>query len=1021
MKYDLSALGVSRPIFITVINLLVILAGAAAYLGISVRELPDVDRPVVSIRATYTGASPETMDAEVTRIIEGAVARVSGIKQIESSSEENNLRMNAEFRVGVDLDTAATDVREAVNQVIQDLPEDVEQIMIVKADDDAEDIMQLAVYSDTMDQMALSERLEKDIVPQLISVDGVADVRLDGAQDRVMRIELNPVDMARYRIAIDDVVSALRNTQFDVPAGSYESTDQELLVRANASLITPKSVLNTQIAKNLWLKDIAQVFFAPAEAEDFSVLNGRMVIGLGVLRKSGANTIQISTDIQKRVAEINAQGQDYHLVITQDKADYIRGALKEVVATLVIAIVVVLIVIALFLGRIRVTLIPAVTMPISLIGTMAVIWMFGFSINLLTLLAFVLATGLIVDDAIVVLENIQRCRSEGQKNLAAAVVGTRQVFFAVIATTLTLVAVFVPIAFLPGQTGHLFREFGLVLAISVSISSFVALTLCPMMASRLLTDKPAKETALIRMGALIRNAYVKSLAGLLHHGWLGGFAMILILAAGYFGYTSINQELLPKEDRGQIDIFMVGPDGASLSYIDQQAINATRVLAEYQKQGLITDIHSIIGRHDKNKAFISAKLELWGERDITQQALAAKLSQQLKGITGANIRIIQPSSLQQRGGGEGLQIALTGQNYDDIFKAADAFAQKLQQEIPEVEDARVQFDVSQPELRFEINRQAATDLNVPLERISQTLRIMVDQYDLVDLSIDDLAVPVILAPAGGAIKNAHDIMNIYITNSDSELIPLQSLVTLKEQGIAAQLDRYAQRRAIKVDLGIAPQAPIGDIVNQINTMAQSLPDNVGLEFLGEAADLQEANYELLMTFGIALLVVFLVLAAQFESFGLAFIVICTVPFGIAAALTVLVMTGQTLNIYTQIGFVMLIGLMTKNAILLIEFMEQMRSEGHGVLHAVTHGAEVRFRPVMMTVLATIIGAVPLVIAQGAGAEARVAIGWVIVGGLGLSTIITLYLAPLAYYWVVPYVPLKTDADKVLEGQLKDIA
>jgi len=1022
---SLTALGVRRPVLMTVVNLLIVIAGIAAFLGIKVRELPNVDRPIVSVRATYLGASPETMDAEVTRVIEGAIARVSGIRHITSSSEENNTRIEAEFRVGVDLDTAANDVREAVSRIEEDLPEDVEQLTVIKAEDEGDDVLQLSALSNSLDQQTLAERLEKDIVPALVSVDGVADVRLDGQQRRVMRVELDPIKMAAFQMSIDEVVAALTQARFDIPAGSFESDDQELLVRADASLVEPASLEQMQLGQDLRLADIGQVFFAPEEAESYSLLNGRMVTSIGVIRQAGSNTINISNNIRQRVAEINDQARDFSLVITNDRAEYIRGALFEVIMTLVVAIVIVLVVIAVFLGSIKATIIPAVTMPIALIGTLAMVWLLGFSINLLTLLAFVLATGLVVDDAIVVLENIQRCRNQGEKNIAAAVIGTHQVFFAVIATTLTLVAVFVPIAFLTGQTGRLFREFAIVLAIAVSISSFVALTLCPMMAAKLLGNPKDKDSSSLKSNRLnafgnkVKNSYLKSLQWLLHKPWLGIVIALVISTIGFVGLQFLNQELVPQEDRGQLQIMLTGPDGASLAYADRQAVKVSKLLAEYQAEGLVTDILSIVGRWDKNRVFITVQLKDWANRDITQMKLAERLDKDLKDFSGANMRIIQASSLSGRRGGEGFGFALIGNDYDTLLPASEDLARKLEDEVGLINDAEVQFDLSQPELSFKIDRQAASDLQVPLARISQTLRIMVDRFELLDLSIDDLAVPIVIAPAGGVIENTDDLLNIFVSNTNNQLIPLESLVTVSEQGIAAELDRHAQRRAIEINLGVAPKAPIGDLVQDIRRIAkETLPQGINVQFLGEGADLEEANYDLIVTFGIALLVVFLVLAAQFESFGCALIVIFTVPFGLAAAVFTLLLTGQTLNIYSQIGLVMLIGLLTKNAILLIEFMEQKRDAGSEVMEAVMTGAEVRFRPVIMTVLATVLGAVPLVISQGPGAEARSAIGWVIVGGLGLSTLITLYLAPLGYRLMAPYVKVRAHAAQELEQQMQ---
>ncbi len=1023
---NLTALGVSRPILIAVVNLLIMLAGVAAFLGVDVRELPNVDRPVVSVRANYAGASPETMDSEVTSIVEGAVARVSGVSSIESSSEEGNMRIRVEFNPGVDLNTAASDVREAVSRVQRQLPEDVDEVQVVKADDDARDIMQLSAYSNTLSKQALAERIEKDVAPELLSVDGVADVRLDGDQARVLRVQIKPARLAAYRIAIPDIVSALQNTRFDVPAGSYKSDGQELIVRAYATVVEPEEIERLHITDDVRIGDVAEVYYAPEEAESYSLLNGRMVIGLGIVRQAGSNTIDISNEVRERVEKINNRARDFEIVVTSDDAEFITGALLEVIYTLCFAVLIVLIVIALFLGQLRATLIPAVTMPVSIIGTLAAIWVFGFSINLLTLLALVLATGLIVDDAIVVLENIQRLRSKGQEKMAAAVLGTRQVFFAVIATTITLVSVFLPIAFLPGQTGMLFREFGMVLAIAVCISSFVAVTLCPMMASRLPHLSHGNPTIvrvrdfLNGVGGRMGGFYFKTLKGLLAHKILALFVAITIAACGAGGFLLLEQELMPREDRGEVRIFLTGPDGASLAYSDEQARKVEAVLQPYKEQGVITDIYSVIGRWDKNRAFITATLADWEGRNISQMDLADEINKVVADMPGAQVRVIQSSSLSFRGAGAGVELAILGNSYDDLAVTADNLSEALQDQIAEINDVRIQFDTSQPEMSFNIDREKANDLNVPLDRISQTLRVMVDEYDVIDLSVDDQSVPVMMGPADGTINDAGDLINIFVTNTDDELVPLSALLTVDEQGVAAELDRFAQRRAIMMDIGVDTGVPLGDIINRVREVSDSvLPAGNNIEFLGEAATLQESNHEVAITFMIALLVVFLVLAAQFESLGSAVIVIFTVPFGLAAAIFALLLTGQSLNIYSQIGLVMLIGLMTKNAILLVEFMDQIRDEGKGVNEAIMEGVQVRLRPVMMTVLSTVLGSLPLILSEGPGAEARNAIGWVVFGGLGLSTIFTLYLAPLGYSLIAPLVKPRAHAGQELEKQLRD--
>ncbi|CAE7189933.1 nolG [Symbiodinium microadriaticum] len=1015
-----------RPMLIAVANLLIMLAGLSALMGVEVRELPDIDRPVVTVRAIFPGASPETMDQEVTRQIEAAVARVSGVKSIRAASEENNMRLSAEFEPGTDINAVANDVREAVARVQRQLPDNVDDVLVIKADEDASDIISLGVLSNVLPVDRLAERVEKIIAPQLMSIDGVADVQLRGHQPRTLRVLIDPARLATYQIAISEVVEAIRNIHFDVPAGNYESDGQELIVRSLATVTDPDDLKALAIRDTIRLGDIADVFFAPAPAEDFALLNNRPVIGVGIVRQAGSNTIEISTEARKRIAAINERAKDFEVIITSDDAVYISGALREVGVTLVFAGSIVLLMIAIFLGQARATLIPAVTMPVALIGTLAAIWLLGFSINLLTLLALVLATGLIVDDAIVVLENIQRLRAMGHEKMAAAVLGTRQVFFAIVATTISLVSVFLPIAFLPGQTGLLFREFGLVLAIAVVISSFVAVTLCPMMASRLphLSDPSpallAVRSRLDRIGSRLSTAYFSSLQKALAQPLKAIAAAMAVALLGLGGFFLLNQELLPQEDRGRLTILMTGPDGASLAYTDNQARKVEAILRPWQEKGVITDVYAIIGRWDKNRAYFSARLADWGDRDISQMDLAADISQKARTIPGAQVRIFRSNSLNLRGSQTGLSIALLGNDYGDLAIAADQLADALKDRIDDVEQTNVEFDTSQPELAFRIDRAKAHDLKVPLDRISQTLRVMVNRFNVTDLNIDDQAVPVFMGPAKGAITDMQDLLNIYVTNEDGAHIPLAAMVTTEEKGVAAELDRFAQRRSIDIDVGLVPGASLGDAMDQTRAIADEiLPPGIDIAFRGEAATLDETNYEIALTFVIALLVIFLVLAAQFESLGSATIVILTMPFGLAAAVFALLATGQSLNLYTQIGLVLLIGLMAKNAILLIEFMDQMRDQGLDVPDAVMEAVRVRLRPVTMTALSTVLGALPLVLASGPGAEARSAIGWVIFGGLALSTIFTLYLAPLGYALIAPYMKPRAHAGQELDRQLGD--
>ncbi|MGD8809131.1 MAG: efflux RND transporter permease subunit, partial [Gammaproteobacteria bacterium] len=710
---ELPGLAVRRPTLIVVINLLIVIAGFGALMGVEVRELPDVDRPIVTVRAFFDGASPETMDAEVTSVIEGAVARVSGVKSIRAASEENNARIRAEFQSNVSLDVAANDVREAVAAIERRLPEGVEDITVVKADADSQPIIRLALVSDRLSQEALTTLAEDDVVTELSAIPGVATVDLYGEQEKVLRIVIEPMRLARFGLTIDDIATVLRSTSLDVPAGSFKSDDQQLLVRADASVWRPADVENLDIKPNVRLGDVGRAFYGPADRESVGVLNGHRVIGVGIIRRAQSNTIEIASAVDRAVAQINKRLTDVELVKISDDAEFIRGSVKEVITSLAIAVLVVVAVIFVFMGALRPTLIPAVAIPIALSGTIAAIWLLGFSINILTLLALVLATGMIVDDAIVVVENIQRLRSEGYKSYAAAVVGTRQVFFAILATTATLISVFVPIAFLPGDAGRMFAEFGFVLAIAVAISSFVALTLCPMMASRLPSSDTPDCSRVMAMCACAGGACARWYTRLLEFTLTARFlviAMALVIAAAAAAvYPTIDEELLPTEDRGSILIMMQGPDGVGLDYMDRQSAKAEAILEPLRQSGEITNVYAIVGRWDLNRVFIIAPLAPWSERSRSQAEIAKELRPKLAAIPGATARVRTPNSLNLRRAGGGIEFALVGSNYKDIAAAADQFLEAMHERLPQFENPEIEYQQTQPQLTVRVDRKRAED------------------------------------------------------------------------------------------------------------------------------------------------------------------------------------------------------------------------------------------------------------------------------------------------------------------------
>ena len=645
---DLPALAIRRPLLVLVVNLLIALAGLAAILGVEVRELPDIDRPVVTVRGDLPGASPETVDVEVTALVEGAVARVAGVKEVRSSSEEGNFRIRVVFSPDVDLDSAASDVREAVSRVERQLPENVEQLTVIKADADASPIMRLAASSETLSEEALTRIVEKDIIPALISIDGVATVNLFGDRERMLRVVVDPLRLTSFGLSVSDVAAVLRNAPFDLPAGSFRSEDQELIVRADATVVTADGVRSLTIRDTVAIGDVAEVFFGAEDAQSYVREGGRRVIGLGIVRQARSNTINISDGVTRVVERLDERFDEVEITLIADDATFIRGSVREVVITLSIAVAIVVATIWLFIGSLRATLIPTVAIPLALIGTVAAIWLIGFSINLLTLLALVLATGMIVDDSIVVLENIQRRRGPGLASRAAAVVGTRQVFFAVVATTVTLVSVFIPISFLPSTAGRLFREFGFVLAIAVSISSFVALSLVPALAARLPEGPPARRRWITALGRWLAGLYARTLRLALNAPVVAGAVALAFGAFAWGLFGVLDEELIPPEDRGVLRVFATGPDGVSLGYSDRQADRIEEILQPYVDSGEVERVLTTVGRWDLNRVFAVAPLAPWDQRTRSQQEIMRELRRSMSQIPGARVSVSSPNSLGLR-------------------------------------------------------------------------------------------------------------------------------------------------------------------------------------------------------------------------------------------------------------------------------------------------------------------------------------------------------------------------------------
>jgi multidrug efflux pump subunit AcrB len=706
------------------------------------------------------------------------------------------------------------------------------------------------------------------------------------------------------------------------------------------------------------------------------------------------------------VQRIDARFDEITVKVISDDAEFIRVSVREVMVTLVITVLVVMGVIFLFFGHLKPTLIPSTAIPIALIGVVAGIWALGFSVNLLTLLALVLATGFVVDDAIVVLENAQRLQKEqGLGRKAAAVLGTRQVYFAVIATTAVLISVFVPISFLPSETGRLFREFGFVLAIAVILSTFVAVSLVPALAAKidLAGDGADPNPRLQAFASRIARRYDALVAACIARPWrVVGASVLALLGAGLV-YTQIDEELTPEEDRASLYVWARGPDGVGLAFMDRELDEIEAVLAPLQERGEIESSLAIVGRYDPNLVQVTMTLADWDKRARSQSDIVAALEAPLDAIPGSRASARGRSTLGGGGGRSqgGIQVALTGNDYEGIYRSARALADAIDGSAI-LSDPEISYQPTQPQLSIGIDRARAADLGVALDDIALTLRAMVDGLEVVDLNVDDQAIPIFLTAQTVSITRPADLGNLYVRSRESGLVPLSSLTRFSEEGVAAELERTEQRRAIEVQAAIAPGVPLADAIAEVERLSDEvLAEGIEPILQGEAQLLEESSRELLLTYGFAILIVFLVLVAQFESLASPFVILVSIPFALAAALFAMFATGTSLNIYSQIGLVMLIGLMAKNGILMVEFADQRREEGADVPTAIRDAATLRLRPIAMTLISTVLGAVPLVIASGAGAEARQAIGWVIFGGLGIAAVFTLALVPALYALIAP--------------------
>jgi HAE1 family hydrophobic/amphiphilic exporter-1 len=1016
----LAALFVRRPVLSFVINAIIFVAGIAALLGLQVQQLPNVSRPVLTVSTSFPGASAETVDTAITAQVEGAVSRVSGVTDVSSSSRYGSSRTTVEFSASTDLNVAASDVRDAVSRLRSALPADAQDPVVVKADSNAQAIMQLAVTSDTMAIGPLTDLINATVIDRLRSVEGVADIQMYGDAAQILTVDINPAAIAARGLTLGDVTGALANVSYDSPAGTLNATNQNIIVRATARVVTLEQVMQLTVGPGVLLSDVATVFVAPNPGGTKIRAQGRAGVGLGIIGQAQSNTIDISRNIHRVLDEIGPSlPAGVSIAVSSDDAVFIQGAVSEVILSMVISVAVVTAIIFVFLRDWRATLIPAVSMPIALSGALVGLYALGFSINILTLLALVLATGLVVDDAIVVLENIVRLRRSGMGARAAAVAGTQEVYFAVLATSVTLAAVFVPISFLPGQVGGLFREFGVTLAIAVMVSTVVALSLAPMMAARALRHEVRPDRGLaVRLGQALMRLYGRMLHVTLQ------VPIVILVAAGIFAgvawliLPTLKEELTPPEDRSQVGVIVQAPQNVSLDYTNAQIGKIEALLTPLRDSGEVANVFSITGfGGSTNRGFITVSLVPQDQRSRTQQEIAADISKAIAQVPGVRAFAVQPNSLGIRGGGNGLQFALVGTSYDTLAEASDITVAALSTD-PRFGQVRSSYDTTQAQVTVQIDRTRADQLGVDVTGLGTTLQAMLDGKPLGNVDLNDVTYPVYLQSTSQPINDPTDLQNIFVRAGDGRFVPMASLVTLSEGASSPSLNREGQQRAITMTAGLTDGFPIGEAYAAARSVLMpQLPSGVTIIPLSEAATIGENSNGLAITFGFAALVILLVLAAQFESFVSAGIIMVTVPFGLACGVFALALTGGALNVYSQIGLVLLVGIMAKNGILVVEFANQLRDQGLSVRAAIEQASIVRLRPIMMTKLSTILGALPLVFAAGPGAEARIALGWVVVGALGFAAIATLFLTPATYLLFAPLSKARAHEEAELQREV----
>ena len=1003
---QLAEVSIRRPVFATVLSLLILLIGAVSYTRLAVREYPKIDEPVVTVSVRYAGASAEVIETQVTKPLEDSIAGIDAVDVLTSISRPEQAQISVRFRLEKDADTAAAEVRDRVSRVRNRLPQAIDEPVIAKVEADAFPVIWLAFSSDTRSRLEINDLVNRVVKARLQTVTGVADVRIFGERKYAMRVWLDADKLAAYKLTTQDVEDAIRRQNLELPAGRIESQQREFSVVSQTDLTTPAQfsdiVIKTVGGFSVRLRDVGRVEEGAADERSAVRLNGRPAISAGVIRQTTANPLELSKGVRDMLPRLQEDmPPDVKIDIANDNSVFIDRAVKSVYQTIVEAIALVALVIFVFLRTVRASIIPIVTIPVSLIGAFALMQLAGFSINTLTLLALVLAIGLVVDDAIVMLENIYRHIEEGMQPFAAAIHGAREIGFAIVAMTLTLAAVYAPLAFTPGRTGRLFVEFALALAGAVVVSGFVALTLSPMMCSLLLKHNPKPnwfDRNMERWLTALANGYGRLLRRVLT-GWRWLVLLVMAGCAVAIGllYPNMRQELSPLEDRGVILANINAPDGATLEFTDRYARQLEAIGQQYPE---FDRIFANIGNPTVSQGSVVYRAVDWSERTRSTLDIARELQPKFNQLAGINAFPVTPPSL-----GQGFRerpvnfVVQTSDSYENL----NAVMRKLMDEVarnPGFVAPDVDLRLSKPELRIEVDRERAADMGVSVEAVARAIETMLGGRQVTRYKRDAEQYDVIVQTAVTGRSTPEDIDRIQLRaskNGVDAMVPLAALVKVHESVSPRELNHFGQRRSATLTSNLAPNYSLGEALAFLDTTAnQVLKGGYTTDLNGISREFRSSQGALVIVFVLALLFIFLVLAAQFESFVDPLIIMFSVPLSMIGALLALQLTGGSLNVYSQIGLITLVGLVTKHGILIVEFTNQLRQRGEPMLDALVHASAQRLRPILMTTGAMVLGALPLALAHGAGAESRQQIGWVIVGGMSVGTLLTIFVVPTMY-------------------------